>query len=165
MPDIHRGDTAAGKSDFVAWIKEKSDWETIMKADFDALLKELQREGIESIGSIGFCFGGWAFSKAASQGFPLKCGVSAHPSIKIEDMVGGSQLGMMKSFSCPVLLLCAGNDDARCKPGGDVADVVISNGGGSFVYERMIHGWVARGDVSDEAVKEDTEDAMKKAVS
>ena len=97
----------------------------------------------------------------------LKCGVGPHPSTKIEEAcMGGSELEMMKSVKMPLLLLTAGNDPDTLKDGGEVAAAVVANGGATVNFPEMVHGWVGRGDiVNDAAVKRDAEDALGRALA
>ena len=165
LPDMFRGDTANGKPDMVGWIAQTT-WGSIAP-DFDALMAYFAGQGVTSVGAIGFCWGAWSFAKAASEGVSLRGCVACHPSVKLEEYAFKSdQAKMMSAASatCPILLLNAGNDCQRGLPGGDLADIVTAGGGGSHVYPDMSHGWVTRGDVSDEKVKRDVEDAMTKAV-
>ena len=82
MPDCHRGETAAGQPDFMAWCA-KTDWK-IVSADLTSVMEWLKGKGANSLGAIGFCWGVWALCKASSEGFPLKAGVGPHPSTKLE---------------------------------------------------------------------------------
>lgn len=163
MPDCHRGETAATQTDFGAWISKFS-WDAVISKDFERMFKWLEGKGAKSIGAIGFCWGVWAFCKAASVGVPLKAGVGPHPSTRLEGMMGGDELEMMKKVEIPVLLMPAGNDPDTVKPGGDVATAIASKGGSSHPYPEMEHGWASRGDVAVPAVKRDVEDCMKRAV-
>ena len=80
MPDCHRGETAEGKEDMMAWITSMP-WDTIISNDFARLMTWLSENGAKSIGAIGFCWGVWALCKASSVGVPLKCGVGNHAAV------------------------------------------------------------------------------------
>ncbi len=56
MPDCFRGDTANGKSDFMAWITVATPWSNV-KFDFEAIMKEFKAAGVTEIGAIGYCWG------------------------------------------------------------------------------------------------------------
>jgi len=164
MPDCHRGESAATQSDFMAWIK-KFTWEAVIAADFERLMTWLNGQGASSVGAIGFCWGVWALCKASSVGVPLKCGVGPHPSTRLEGMLGGDELAMMKAVKMPVLLMPAGDDPDNVKTGGEVAAAIIAAGGATHEFPEMKHGWVGRGDLADPAVKRDVEDALGRALS
>jgi len=164
MPDCHRGTTKDSTPDFGKWLMEYS-WESKVAGDFAKMLSHLETRGITSTGAIGFCWGAWALCKASSSGVPLKCGVGPHPSTRLEGMMGGDELAMMKGLNMPVLLMPAGGDPDNLKPGGDVAAAVEAKGGSSYPFPDMAHGWMSRGDLSDTNVKRDVEEAMGKALA
>ena len=66
MPDCHRGDTAEGKGDIVGWVASSS-YDDVIKGDFETIM-EFSANGVTSVGAIGFCWGAWAWDKAASSG-------------------------------------------------------------------------------------------------
>jgi dienelactone hydrolase len=128
-------------------------------------MTHLNQKGASSVGAIGFCWGVWALCKASSAGVPLKCGVGPHPSTRLEGMLGGDELAMMKAVKMPVLLMPAGDDPDNVKAGGAVAEAIIAAGGATHEFPEMKHGWVGRGDISDPAVKRDIEDALGRALA
>mmetsp|Transcript_6018 Transcript_6018/g.17212 ORF Transcript_6018/g.17212 Transcript_6018/m.17212 type:complete len:286 (+) Transcript_6018:46-903(+) len=165
MPDCHRGDTAAGKSNTAQWIGQ-SPYSTVVGPDIKRLMDWLTAKGATSVGAMGFCWGVWALAKASASGVPLKCGVGAHPSTQLERLAfGGDELEMMRRVQMPILLMPAGNDPPGIQPGGDVAEAAVAKGGSVRDFPRMQHGWVSRGELSDPAVKTDVEAAMALAAA
>ena len=65
---------------------------------------------------------------------------------------------MAQDIAIPQLFLPAGNDNDNVKPGGEVIEQLLNNnkkkgeevGHSSYCFEKMRHGWVTRGDLSDE---------------
>ncbi len=57
-----------------------------------------------------------------------------------------------------------GNDPDNYRPGGDVYEIVKGNNEGTeteaTLFSSMQHGWLPRGDIHDEAVKEKIEEAI-----
>lgn len=159
--DCFHGDTAEGKPDKVAWVSKFS-YELVAQ-DINAGIDFLTKKGVtdSEIATIGFCWGGWAIAKSASEGISWKCGVSPHPSTKIEKLVFGMDEDLMFSkVSMPFLLMPAGDDPDNLKPGSDRVKKLEGAGGGSVPFESMRHGWVSRGDLSIPDVKENVEKAL-----
>jgi dienelactone hydrolase len=155
MPDCHRGDTANGKADVVSWVSTFP-WEGRVKEDFSALFSHLSSLGVTRVCSIGFCWGSWANSKAASEGLALACCVGAHPSVKLEEFAfKADQAALLRKVGCPMLLLLASNDDPKLKKDGELGSIVVGAGGEVVEFADMTHGWMSRGDIGDEAVKRD----------
>ncbi|GMH52918.1 hypothetical protein TrST_g3862 [Triparma strigata] len=158
MPDCHRGDSALNKPDIPKWVS-KTDWSPTIKCDFDLLKVYLDEKGVTSISAIGFCWGAWAWAKAASEGFEFKCAVGPHPSVKLESLAFNRSIPEMCSkVSCPVLLLAASNDQEEVKPGGEFTNSFAS--GNSVLFEDQLHGWMSRGDVGDPIIKAGVTKAM-----
>ena len=67
---------------------------------------------------------------------------------------------MCSKISCPVLLLPGSNDQEELKPGGELAEMFVSKGGRSNLFKNQLHGWMSRGDVNDDNVREGVEDGM-----
>jgi dienelactone hydrolase len=164
MPDCHRGTTAADQPDFVAWVNQYN-WDSHIAGDFTKLMAYLESKGATAVGSIGFCWGVWAFCKASSQGVALKCGVGCHPSTRLEGMFGGNEVDMISATNMPSLFLSASDDPETLKEGGEIAGILASKGGSVDTYPDMKHGFVSRGDLSDANVKRDVEDALNKAIA
>ena len=138
--------------------------------DTDLVYKYMEDNGfeIDSYGSVGYCWGGWAGFQQASTG-KIISHVSAHPSLKVENWIfGGSQEEMVKKVkSRNIMLLPAGNDPDNIKSGGDVENWVSNVAGKEieiFEFPEMKHGFVPRGNVSISEVERDVKLAMQKTV-
>ena len=136
----------------------------------NAALKHMLTEGITKIGLVGFCWGGWVTSKIqAGDDKPpqVVCAVVPHPSITCEEMHGGDTVQLVSRAKGPMLLLPAGNDPDRYRPGGDVLEALRAAQPESDValdFGEMRHGWAVRGDVSDPAVRAAVDLALGKAI-
>lgn len=111
---------------------------------------------------FGFCFGGWVIGKACASG-EFACGVSCHPSFQPEVLFGGSEESVARRVKkdCPILLMPAGNDSAKLKPGGKCMQILGENSE-SVPFPSMIHGWVTRGDRSKPKVKAAQDEALER---
>ncbi|GMH71657.1 hypothetical protein TrLO_g15413 [Triparma laevis f. longispina] len=163
MPDCHRGDTALGKPDIPKWVAEV-DYDVVGK-DLEDIRSYLSSLEITSISSIGFCWGAWAWAKAASSNFNFKCCIGPHPSIKLEHFAfNRSIVEMCEKITCPVLLIPGSNDQDEVKPGGEFAAIFEAKGGKSVLFEDQLHGWMSRGDVNDPEIKAGVEKGMELAL-
>ena len=161
LPDIHRGDTAAGKDDKIGWIRSVSTPVQGVVDDVRAATAWLQEGGARRVGAVGFCWGAWAFAHASAAGVPLACGVGAHPSFKNESNCGfGADEALAARVAMPVLLLSAGDDPPNVQPGGGVTAALAARGGRTVAFPRMGHGWVTRGDLDDRDVAAGVEAAL-----
>mmetsp|Transcript_7122 Transcript_7122/g.10209 ORF Transcript_7122/g.10209 Transcript_7122/m.10209 type:complete len:271 (+) Transcript_7122:128-940(+) len=159
IPDSFRGKTMDSESDLVTWLRSVP-YQPVVSQDIDScmeyLRKEMEIEGELPVGSVGFCWGGWAIAKSASEGVSWRCAVSPHPSTKIEKFIFDSNEDLMlEKTKMPFLLLPAGDDMENLKPGGNLAALVEEKGGGSILFDEMKHGWVTRGDLNMPHVKRD----------
>lgn len=124
-------------------------------------LKEKDEAG--KLGVLGFCYGTWLLSKVSSTGdVDFDCAVGCHPATVIENAVfGRDEAAMLNDLKQPTAFLKAGNDsDIYTKEGTGKASIEKS-GGRMYEFPDMLHGWVSRGDVADEAVKAGVTTAMK----
>lgn len=169
MPDCFRGETKESNSDIVKWLK-KYPIEIVMK-DIKSCQKHIEMKYCNSdrnhngeafeYSSIGFCWGGWAIAKSKAEGMNWKCAVSPHPSTKIENVIfGNDEKIMLDKIDMPFLLLPAGNDRENLKPGSKEVEKLKQYGGKSILFEKMIHGWVTRGDLNEANVQENVEKAL-----
>jgi len=118
---------------------------------------------IDSIGTIGFCFGGWVGLHHASLKFPkLKATASCHPSYQVEDNFGGLD-NLVSQVETPMLICPAGSDSDDFKKGGMIEKNFNARGIPIEITEfpDQRHGWVPRGDTSDPKVEEGVKEAIK----
>jgi dienelactone hydrolase len=133
-----------------------------LEPKFDKAIAHLKSKGCTSIGAVGFCWGAWAVFKLSATG-KLDAGAGCHPSIGIGPLLFGEQESDIASaVKCPQLLCSAGNDPDYVKENGDLVNIV--NGLGyecrATEYPEMMHGWVIRGDATQENVARDVKAAI-----
>ena len=145
-------------------------WE-ILAPRVNAILRHLVEQGITKIALVGFCWGGWVTSHIQAQDDPASsrvlCAVVPHPSITCEEMHGGDPVALVSRARSPALLLPAGNDSDRYRPGGDILEALRQAQPDSDValdFAAMQHGWAVRGDVSDPAVRAAVDLAVDKTL-
>lgn len=126
-----------------------------------AFLKEKAPAGTK-LGVLGFCHGSWLLSKASSTGdVDFDCAIGCHPTTQLENAVfGRDESAMMANLRQPTTFLWAGNDPDSWIGDGVNKTAVEKTGGRVHEFPDMLHGWVSRGDVSDEAVKAGVESAL-----
>ena len=94
--------------------------------------------------------------------------VGCHPSIGAAGAFGENPDDLVKGVKCPAYLMPAGNDADNLKTDGEYFKILISKFGNDKVacteFPDMIHGFVVRGDVSDEKVKRDVEKVIDLSV-
>lgn len=159
--DCYRGETIEGNPDIKMWLA-KFPFDSVL-TDINAGFEYLLGKGVDQdkIGAIGFCWGGWAIAKSASEGVAWKCAASPHPSTKIEKLVfGRDEQMMLLKVSMPFLILPAGDDPDILKPGSEVVKRLEDAGGMSVCFDAMRHGWTTRGNLSIPDVKKDVEKAL-----
>lgn len=169
MPDCLKGETKETNPDVAKWLR-KYPIQSVMK-DIKLCQQYIKSKFINfneldlNYSSIGFCWGGWAIAKSKSEEMDWKCAVSPHPSTKIENFVfGDDEESMLEKVDMPFLLLPAGNDRDNLKTGSQVVEHLKVYGGDSILFENMVHGWVTRGDLSQDDVREDANKALKFAL-
>eukprot|EP01125_Pyxidicula_operculata_P013735 TRINITY_DN4558_c0_g1_i1.p1 TRINITY_DN4558_c0_g1~~TRINITY_DN4558_c0_g1_i1.p1 ORF type:complete len:253 (-),score=72.37 TRINITY_DN4558_c0_g1_i1:98-856(-) len=174
-PDFFRGNPITDQfvkekgfgAEFGAWAKQFPFEQ--MSADLDVAIATLKENGATKFGMIGFCWGSWVSLKASASG---KFSASAlyHPSLGIEGFFSQtSWVDLAKAAKCPQLVAPAGNDPANFKQGGDVIEALKSLPFGSDVelheFPNVSHGWMPRGDLTQEHVAESVKKGMEYAIS
>lgn len=148
----------------VAWF-QKQTYET-KQADVQATVAYLQKKhpGLP-IAVVGFCYGVWLLSKS-SQDNTFCCGVGCHPATILETAVfGRDEVAMLQALPMPTKFLWAGNDSDIFIKDGAGKKALEATGGGVEEFPDMLHGWVSRGDMSDEKVKRDVDRALQTMTS
>lgn len=77
-PDFDLGGPRAGEC--WPWLAQFK-YEGVIKPKIEALLAHLKELGVSSVGSVGFCWGGWCQAHLASEHPEIACLVTPHPSI------------------------------------------------------------------------------------
>ncbi|CAD7944545.1 unnamed protein product [Amoebophrya sp. A120] len=165
MPDCHRGDSAKGKPSVPDWVKDCEEKYPVVE-DLKQVIACIQSATTPDIkiSAIGHCWGAWAWAKAGEAGLPLVCGISPHPSIKLEEFAfKKSQEELCEKVKFPTLLMAAGNDPDNIKPGGSLVEIFAKNCPGSEAvpFPDMLHGWFSRGDLAQPNVQRDVEKTMQ----
>jgi len=162
LPDFFHGDCVTFPDlgtprlgEFIkSWPTEK--W----TPDFDVVYQHLSDKGIEKTGLMGFCWGSWAiFWESARTGSDGKihCGVNCHPSLIIEQMLGGSVEELAKKTMHPMLMFPCVDDPVFVQPEGAVDQVLRTKSYASefHVFSEQNHGFVSQGDVTVESTCRD----------
>ncbi|OQR89510.1 hypothetical protein ACHHYP_06249 [Achlya hypogyna] len=136
---------------------------------FSAILPKIQaavihlqaNHGVTKFAAMGYCWGSWVIGKyATDESSVLSAGVHCHPSWVLEQFFNGPGSGekIADGLRSPVLFVAAGNDPDWVKPGGAVATTIAAKPFGArskFVtFDKMVHGWMCRGDISIPEVAE-----------
>lgn len=154
-------DLGARMADFGPWVSQNP-WSKL-EPQVSSLLDEINDRGISKIGCMGTCWGAWATFHTGATG-RIACGVNCHPSVGLEGMMGGSDMALADTVQCPMMMLPAAGDPDNTKPGGEMNKLFDTKPFGAQCYYQefaeMEHGWVPRGDVSDEKVARDVKAAM-----
>ena len=138
-----------------------------LEPKFDKAIAHLKSKGCTSIGAVGFCWGAWAVFKLSATG-KIQAGAACHPSIKVGPLLFGEvEKDITAAVKCPQLLCPAGNDPDNVKPGGELIKIVEGLGleCKSVEYPEMSHGWVIRGDATQEAVARDVKGALNEVTT
>jgi carboxymethylenebutenolidase len=166
MPDIMRGDSMSNhfesEDSKQAFLSKWGQWAQ-SEGDCRTVFAHLNDKGISNIGSVGFCWGAWIIFRASADGMPLKAGAGCHPSLRLEGYSGGTVEDLSTKVNCPMMLASARNDPDNVQAGGEVSRILSEKFSSSEVvsYPDADHGWVSRGDISDEIVAKNVADALK----
>ncbi|KAJ3279133.1 hypothetical protein HK104_001723 [Borealophlyctis nickersoniae] len=92
MPDYFRGNpwkkVPFKLEELMAHLNENVPYDNVIVPDSKAVISHLKSEGVESVGVLGFCWGGLMATKlAADESTGLKAVASAHPSFVSADLV------------------------------------------------------------------------------
>ncbi|TMW64447.1 hypothetical protein Poli38472_013069 [Pythium oligandrum] len=172
--DVTKGDWMRMEDDIDAtmgpWLR-RTDYDNLVKPSIDDAIAYLQQEArAQQIVSYGYCYGGWIGARLSTVSPPLIKGhVSFHPSWVMEKMLHGEDAveKMTEAIKVPQLLLSASNDPGFVRTGGSVERILKANPDISSLsevvdYEYVRHGWVNRGDLTDEKVKAAVGDAWER---
>ena len=163
MPDVYGN--AYGVNDTGGFMAAES--QAILKSHtfeslepkLDLAVAHLKSKGCTTIGAVGFCWGAWVVFELSATG-KLQAGASCHPSTRISKMLfDKEESALAGAVKCPQLLCPAGNDPDNLKEGGEVVQIVRDLGleCKTVHYPAMAHGWVIRGDATQEDVARDVQ--------
>lgn len=134
-------------------------WEVCGPKLQDRILPMLREKGVQKLGCLGFCWGGWFVMHACA--IPeFRCGVTLHPSqAQVCKVVGEDFRQVCESVQCPQLVLSANDDGKETKEGGLANQVWQTKSFGTEcvfkTFADMRHGWANRGDLRDEKIARD----------
>ena len=104
-------------------------------------------------------------ARGSSTVLPLLVSRCCHPTVRLENMADGpgDEMALAEKVRCPMLMAAAGNDPENVKEGGAVSDILMMRFPTSVIrsFPAQQHGWVSRGDVTDDAVASGVRDAMQ----
>jgi len=169
MPDMFRGKPIVGAwglpdivtSTFITvsvlWACFTNMKDTKLEMDFKEVIGPALPT--DKVACLGFCYGGWVAGRCmASEGFPAKVGIGIHPSWAIETVFGRKEKDLATAIGkAPFLFMPASNDEL--KVGNPVVEMLAKARGieqekVAIEFPDMVHGWVPRGDSTDEKVME-----------
>eukprot|EP00008_Paramoeba_atlantica_P003167 CAMPEP_0201489616 /NCGR_PEP_ID=MMETSP0151_2-20130828/22999_1 /ASSEMBLY_ACC=CAM_ASM_000257 /TAXON_ID=200890 /ORGANISM="Paramoeba atlantica, Strain 621/1 / CCAP 1560/9" /LENGTH=318 /DNA_ID=CAMNT_0047875263 /DNA_START=90 /DNA_END=1043 /DNA_ORIENTATION=+ len=138
-------------------------WATVEAELTQSIIPMVKEKGVQDIAVLGFCWGGWFITHACS--LPeICCGAAFHPSLEVCSLVGEDPKKVCAEVHCPQMMLTAQNDKDDVKERGMAHSTYLTKPFGKHcvfkTFERMIHGWVNRGCLSDPVVKRDVEEAI-----
>jgi dienelactone hydrolase len=154
------------KTSFMEWVKKNS-FEALLPRINDAIAYLKTEAKVETFASYGYCWGSWIGATFTASATPTVSGhVSFHPTWMLENAINGDGAldKLAENVKVPQFLLAAGDDAPAVQEGGSVEKILKARadvGALSNVinFPDQNHGWVHRGDLSNEATKE----AVKKA--
>lgn len=172
LPDLFRGDawsTERDDSTKMEWMKSVSEPAKVEADLTDTVLPWVKAQGVDAIGVVGLCFGGYAGWLASKTGLVQAC-VGVHSATKLFNFHGTSEWDQVPLLKCPQMLLQAGNDPANTKPGGEVSAALARQAGWGAEcefeeYADMLHGWLPRGDLDDPKVRRGCAAAMRRLLA
>jgi len=164
FPDMHKGDPVAKSpsddimSKLPAWLDAHPVAEVVAMMR-DAIVY-VSGEDKKVIG-VGFCWGNWVLYHCQKAGIALDGCVCLHPSLTLEDRLGGDHNELLKSQNCPVMVAAAGNDAPWTKPGAEWEQSAKALGfeekSKFYDFPDMKHGWTCSVDTTDEKIKRDVD--------
>eukprot|EP01108_Squamamoeba_japonica_P000502 TRINITY_DN1168_c0_g3_i1.p1 TRINITY_DN1168_c0_g3~~TRINITY_DN1168_c0_g3_i1.p1 ORF type:complete len:338 (-),score=83.75 TRINITY_DN1168_c0_g3_i1:56-1000(-) len=151
-----------------AWAKSKR-YLTVVKPRIVEAMAHIKSKGFKTMCVSGYCWGVWVAFKMMADGDvkeDLSAAVGNHPSLQIEGFHDGSAEDMATYVTTPTLLCSCANDQPYVKSDGKVAARLTKNGTPHKVIDfEQQHGFVNRGDVSDDAVRADVKRAIEEGIA
>eukprot|EP01108_Squamamoeba_japonica_P000503 TRINITY_DN1168_c0_g3_i2.p2 TRINITY_DN1168_c0_g3~~TRINITY_DN1168_c0_g3_i2.p2 ORF type:complete len:284 (-),score=97.37 TRINITY_DN1168_c0_g3_i2:56-838(-) len=172
VPDVLLGDPMVADDTvgekIEAWAKSKR-YLTVVKPRIVEAMAHIKSKGFKTMCVSGYCWGVWVAFKMMADGDvkeDLSAAVGNHPSLQIEGFHDGSAEDMATYVTTPTLLCSCANDQPYVKSDGKVAARLTKNGTPHKVIDfEQQHGFVNRGDVSDDAVRADVKRAIEEGIA
>lgn len=183
MPDFFLGNPYPNKPiepDVVDCIKRFPFDSTVAPLLKEHIMPFIKKQGVTDLAVLGTCWGAWNSFKIAS--LPefkelIRCGISVHPSLKIEEMFEMSVEEMINKMPLPQLVVPSKNELPRIKPKGELIKLMAKNVNCAEVdatgvdcgkidcsskvivclFDDMFHGYFTRGKMGDPGIKESVE--------
>ena len=172
LPDIFRGNPLPNLETIGTWLPQFP-YEKV-KPEIQTCVRFLQsKDAADKVGLMGFCYGCWINFKLCGdselQNY-FSAGVNCHPSLIIEQkFFNRDPSTLVEPLTVPQLLLSAGNDPPFVQADGDIIKLLREKPFGDkcncIDFPDQKHGWVNRGDVSDETVKNEVKRAIESAIA
>lgn len=147
-------------------------WEETLKPRILEAISILKSKGIQKIGGLGFCYGGWVICKSMSDDdLPeISFAAIAHPSItNIHGVHTNDDVkNLIDKVRGPIAFLPAGNDPVDYRPSGIVYESLKALHPDTVSFEEfqdVNHGFVPRGDVSQTDVKAAVTKALDRIIA
>eukprot|EP01084_Bolivina_argentea_P172006 297965_1 len=111
--------------DLQGWLKGRP-FDSIAPM-LDTAVSHMKAKGVAKFGQIGFCWGSWVIFHDAARRGGASCGVSVHPSTKLETWAfERSQEELAAKVKSPQLLFPCKDDPDNVQPGGSVIAALAS---------------------------------------
>ena len=166
MPDLFHGDKVTFPDlktnrivEFLkTWPAKK--WQP----DMDSVYKYLAEKGFQggNIGMVGFCWGTWAiFCESARDSSRFAAGANFHPSVNIEELLGGSIETLTEKVANPMLVVPCKGDHAKLQKGGAANQILDKKNLATYLpMPDMAHGFMSQGDVTNEEIRGNVKTCM-----
>eukprot|EP01035_Chromulina_nebulosa_P022334 gene22334-28922_t len=154
-----------GDAKFPGFVKNNP-WSQIKPRVIESI-KYLKSHGVEKIGTVGFCWGGWPVALALKdpETSEIIAGANPHPSIiNVNIILGEDSTEFIQGIRGPLLLLPAGNDPDDYRENGGFYQAlkkIQPNSKTINEFNAVVHGFLPRGDVNDPVVKEHVTKALE----
>jgi len=166
----------ATSMDLKTWVRERP-YDTFIRPKLvRTVIPYLQKQlgvNAQKLAAVGFCWGSYLALQAtcADPEMPiLAAAVHFHPSLKLHGFFDETDpecnnIARGVVDKTPQLLIAAGNDPDFVGPEGSVIKILQAKCAASkaVVLKDQVHGFVNRGDVNDDTVKEGVKKAIELA--
>jgi len=170
VPDLFAGDTLSPGLDFAnentrktvfgPWMAKHSPPDSKMPILRNVIKELKEKEGIEKIGMVGYCFGGRLAALFAAEDGTTTASVVAHPS----KMTLPNEIEEIKT---PTLWICAEIDSSFGEQDRKATEDILQKKKLKAIfklYPGTNHGFASRGDVKNEIVQAAKKEALKETI-
>jgi dienelactone hydrolase len=146
-------------------------WKNVEQKLLDVILPLVRTKTNGKIGLLGFCWGGWAITRAAGiPGDLFACGASPHASPHVQRLQadGPTMEEAMKLATCPIFYAPCWNDPPSLQNDGYYLKLLRENpkAKDSFAvyYPDQMHGFSVRGNIQDPKIKAGVDDVFQRVL-